>query len=318
MKRAFTMVELLVVIAIIAILAGMLMPALNRARREGQKARCISNQSNVGMQFIMYRGDHRDRSPSWSERDGTEERTYYDSSLSLAQLYPDYTETLELFICPATDLTVGKDGVDWTMDDEDADMTDADKVDYDDDPTSEDWRFDTPREINRTNDPSYVMDPDIPANAWPSRAIYGDGPDMDLARRQWSDQTGKPVKDFPAERYANHEYGAVVLFYDGSVEFVSITGDGRIPNPRLTESQIDCKTLLPVQTDIYADDSFSLPAAGSEICSYRDDTRWDCHLGTYIVYDDTKTQSQPFYYPEDDWYFGPDTDYGFALDDVND
>jgi len=321
MKRAFTLVELLVVIAIIAILAGMLMPALNRARREGQKAKCISNQSNVGKQFIMYRNDNRDQLPSWSQRDGANNRTFYDSSLSLAQLYPDYTETLELFVCPSTDLTVGgEDGLDWSMYDEDEGTPDQDEVDYDNDPTSEDWRFNTPKQVNLTNDPSYVMDPSIPVNPWPSRAIYADGPDMDLARREWKDRTGKPATDFPAERYANHEYGAVVLFYDGSVEFMDVSGDGRVPSPRLTESQIDCEPLKPLETDIYADDPFSPPASGSTVCSFRDDTRWDCHLGTYVVYDETKVQSQPYYYPENWWYYGPDQDrwVDFELDDVDD
>ncbi|MFO8009027.1 MAG: type II secretion system protein [Candidatus Brocadiia bacterium] len=315
MKRAFTLVELLVVIAIIAILAGMLMPALNRARREGQKAKCISNQSNVGKQFIMYRNDNRDRLPSWSQRDGANNRTFYDSSLSLAQLYPDYTETLELFVCPSTDLTVGPDGVDWVMKDEK-----NNDIDYDDDPTSEDWRFDTDETVNLTNDPSYVMDPNIPVNPWASRAIYADGPDMDLARREWVDRTGKPAADFPAERYANHEYGAVVLFYDGSVEFMDVTGDGRVPSPRLTESQIDCKWLKPLETDIYSDDPFSPPASGSTVCSFRDDTRWDCHLGTYVVYDETKVQSQPWYDSLGQFYYGPDQDVfaAFELDDVND
>src|SRR4051812_34210056 len=65
-RQAFTPVELLVVIGIIAVLIGILLPALGRAREQANQAACMSNMRQVAMAFVMYANDNKGWLPATS------------------------------------------------------------------------------------------------------------------------------------------------------------------------------------------------------------------------------------------------------------
>jgi prepilin-type N-terminal cleavage/methylation domain-containing protein len=74
----FTLIELLVVIAIIALLVGILLPALGEARRAGRKAVCSSNFKQYGTAYATYGAENNDRMPTFSWRAGQNRSEFAD------------------------------------------------------------------------------------------------------------------------------------------------------------------------------------------------------------------------------------------------
>lgn len=116
MGKAFTLIELLVVIAIIAILMGILVPVLGRAREQAMNVQCQSNLRNYGLALRMYLDDNEFIFPTsmkWLYADGGNGCRWHDASKNLdvqpelgGSLWP-YLANKDIHVCP-TFLRVAK------------------------------------------------------------------------------------------------------------------------------------------------------------------------------------------------------------------
>jgi len=91
-QKAFTLIELLAIIAIIGVLAGLILPAVQKSREKARQSYCKNNLHQLALGIDMWKNDHGGAMPQW-----------------LSSLYPQYVANQQSYICKS-DNTKGMDG----------------------------------------------------------------------------------------------------------------------------------------------------------------------------------------------------------------
>src|SRR5438552_11513732 len=102
LRSGFTLIELLVVIAIIAILAGLLVPAVQQAREAANRTQCANNLKQIGLAIHLYHNDFNRLPPSRISDEGPSWAWLILPYLDQDAMFKEWETGKPFYLCPST------------------------------------------------------------------------------------------------------------------------------------------------------------------------------------------------------------------------